>query len=74
MLIENAIYNSSAFATIVAGLNAMKNEDYQPRYFYFHIILIIITAITVGFFAETRYKNFMENKKIRNDRLGQRHL
>ena len=62
MSTENIIYDSSAFAVILAGLNAMKDQDYHPKFFYFHFILIVATATTVGFFAVTMYKNYLKKK------------
>ena len=74
MRVENVIYNVSAGFTTCAGFNAMKDEDYQPRYFYFHFILIVITAITVGFFAVTMYKNYLKKRERKNDRMGTGHF
>ena len=64
---ESVIYDISALSTIYAGLFSMKDQEFKPGHFFFHILLILITAGTVGYFAATRYKNY---KKNRHDRLG----
>ena len=70
MTTENAIYDGSALSVIYSGLYSMKDQEFRPDHFIYHILLILFTAGTVGFFAKTRYKNYKKNKKIRHDRLG----
>lgn len=67
MTTENVIYDSSALSVIYAGLYTMKDQQFRPDHLIYHLLLIIFTAGTVGFFAVTRYKNY---KKNRHDRLG----
>ena len=67
MNISSCINTFAAGGTTLLGVVAMDAKEFNPLYLFFHLIVIILTSVIVGFMAEIGFNNM---KKYVNDRLG----
>ena len=67
MNISSCINTIATGSTTVLGVAAMDAKEFNPLYLFFHLIVIILTSVVVGFMAEIGFNNM---KNYLHDRLG----